>query len=93
MDIDRRGLQNKYKNIKSIIETSCKSASGIDNLQTIIENEIGILEHIHNKLLTTWFNVKSKLENMKKDFIPFEEYRNICETENITEDISQQTLL
>jgi small GTP-binding protein len=93
LDIDRRGLQNKYKNIKSIIETSCESGSGINNLKTIIENEIGKLEHIHNKLLATWFNVKSKLENMKKDFIPFEEYRNICETENITEDISQQTLL
>lgn len=93
LDIDRRGLQNKYKNIKSIIETSCKSGSGIDNLKTLIENEIGKLEHIHNKLLTTWFNVKSKLENMKNDFIPFEEYRNICKTENIIEDINQQTLL
>ena len=93
LDIDRRGLQQKYKNIKSIIETSCPAGIGIDELKIMIENEVSRLEHINNKLLTTWFNVKSKLENIKKDFIPYTEYQKICESENINDEINQQTLI
>jgi len=93
LDIDRRGLKRKYQNIKSIIETSCQSGHGIDELKTIIENEVSKLEHIKNKLLITWFNVKNKLENIKQDFIPYTEYQKVCESENIDDEINQQTLI
>ncbi len=91
--IDRRGLQLKYKNIKAIVETSCQSLIGIEQLQVIIKEEIGKLEHIQDKLFSTWFNIKTKLENMEKDYIPYIEYTKMCNDEGINGQISQRLLI
>ncbi len=36
LDIDRRGLQAKYPNIKAFVETSCLDGRGIDELKEVI---------------------------------------------------------
>ncbi|RZN33809.1 MAG: GTP-binding protein [Methanosarcinales archaeon] len=93
LDIDGRGLMAKYRSIKKIVEVSCKTGGGIDELKDVIAEEVGSLEHVHDPLLTTWSAVKSKLEGMGKDYIPYHEYLNMCQTEGITDDLSQRTLI
>jgi len=93
LDIDRRGLMAKYRSIKDIREVSCKRGDGIDKLKDVIASEVGSLEHIHDPLLTTWSAVKSQLEGLDKDYIPYHEYLNLCQTEGITDDLSQRTLI
>jgi len=93
LDIDQRGLQAKYKNIKAFVETSCRSGDGIEGLKAIIALEIGSLDHIHDQLLNTWFAVKNQLEEMQKDYIPYHEYVGMCRAENISDGISQRTLI
>lgn len=93
LDIDRRELQAKYENIKTFVETSCESGDGIEGLKAIIAREIGSLKHIHDQLLNTWFAVKNQLEEMKQDYIPYHEYVRMCQAENISDDISQRTLI
>lgn len=93
LDIDRRGLQAKYENIKAFIQTSCEMGTGIIDLKQIIAREIGKLEHIHDQLLNTWFAIKTELEEMEKDFISYEEYEQLCEAENINDELSQKTLI
>jgi internalin A len=93
LDIDRRGLQLKYRNIKAVVETSCQSERGLEELKSVIVREIGALEHIHDQLLVNWFAVKTRLEEMKEDFLPYHEYVRLCQTEKIDDEISQHTLI
>jgi internalin A len=93
LDIDRRGLQNKYPSIKAFVETSCETGEGIDKLKAVITREVGVLEHIHDQLLLNWFAVKTRLEGMEEDYIPYPEYVRMCEAENIADAVSQRTLV
>ncbi len=93
LDLDRSGIKNKYENIREIVETSCKTGFGIDKLKDLIAREIGSLDHISDMLLDTWFTVKDKLENMKQDYIPYQEYMEVCQKEDITDPLSQRTLI
>ena len=93
LDINRRGLMAKYRSIREIVEVSCKKGKGIDELKDIIAREVGLLEHIHDPLLTTWSAVKNRLEGMEEYYIPYQEYLNICQTEGVTDYLSQRTLL
>lgn len=93
LDIDKRGLKSKYENVRDIIETSCESNIGIDKLQKSIIEAVSSLEHIYSVLLSSWFSVKDTLENMKDDYIPYNEYIKICNSQNVEYEISQQNLL
>ncbi len=94
LDLDWRGLQKKYPNIKSYARSvSCKTGEGIAELKTIIETETAALEHIHDELILSWFAVKNELEAMDRDYISYAEYQGMCETRNIHDDLSQQTLI
>ena len=93
LDIDRRGLMAKYRSIEEIVEVSCKEGKGCNELKDIIAREVGSLEHIHDPLLTTWSAVKNRLEGMEEDYIPYQEYLGMCQTEGVTDDLSQRTLI
>ena len=93
LDIDRRGLQNKYPQIKAFVETSCEKNTGIEKLEEVIKKEINQLEHIDDQLPLTWFNIKQKLEGLDKDYIPYSEYELLCATEGVEEEDSQSTLI
>ena len=69
IELDRRGLQKKYKNIKAFVNTSCKADNdmGIAELKEAIKKEIGELRHIKIEWPIRWFNMKEKLENMDKN--------------------------
>jgi internalin A len=93
LDIDRRGLQFKYPSIKALVETSCETGEGIEELRVVIAREVGALEHIYDQLLLTWFAVKLRLEQMERDYIPYPEYVRMCQAEGIIDELSQRTLI
>ncbi len=93
LDIDRRGLMAKYRSINKIVEVSCKTGDGIDGLKDTIRGVVGSLEHIHDPLLPTESAVKNRLEEMEEDYIPYQEYLGMCQTEGVTDDLSQRTLI
>jgi internalin A len=93
LDIDRRGLQSKYETIKAFIETSCEKNVGFAELKGIVTSEVGKLEHTHDQLLNSWFAIKTKLEEMKQNYISLEEYQSMCKAENIDDELSQKTLI
>jgi internalin A len=93
LDIDRRGLQAKYPNIKAFVETSCLDGRGIEELKEVLAREINSLPHVRDLLPESWFQVKEKLENLDKDFIPFSEYETLCNEGGINDETSQSTLI
>ena len=93
LDVDRRGLMAKYKSVREIVEVSCKRGDGCNELKDVIAREIGLLEHIHDPLLTTWSAVKSRLEEMNQDYISYQEYLAMCQTKGVTDELGQHTLI
>ncbi|MEG4627501.1 COR domain-containing protein [Microcoleus sp. w1-18aA5] len=93
LDLNRKALRDKYPNIKAIIETSCKSGTGIDELRSAIHTEISQLKEVYDLLPLSWFQVKQRLENLDKDIISISEYATICATENILAETDQTQLI
>ncbi|MEG4075037.1 leucine-rich repeat domain-containing protein [Microcoleus sp. Pol14D4] len=93
LDLNRKALRDKYPNIKAIVETSCKSGTGIDELRSAIHTEISQLKEVYDLLPLSWFQVKQRLENLDKDIISISEYATICAKENIFEETDQTQLI
>ncbi|MEO1673766.1 MAG: COR domain-containing protein, partial [Cyanobacteria bacterium J06631_2] len=93
LDIDRRGLQKKYPQIKAFWEVSCEKGTGIEELADFVKSEINQLEHIDDVLPLPWFNIKQKLEDLDRDYIPYEQYESLCETEGVDKEDNQRILI
>lgn len=93
LDIDKTGLKQKYPQIKDFYEVSCDTAKGIPELKEFVKQEIYQLEHIDDLLPLPWFNIKEKLENLDKDYIPYEQYESLCEAEGVKEEDKQRILI
>ena len=93
LDINRKALRDKYPNIKAIIETSCATGQGINELREKITYEVSQLSDVYNLLPLTWFQVKEQLEAMDQDFISYPQYTNLCCQQKVTEEQSQEQLI
>ncbi len=96
LDINRRGLKEKYPNIKAFIEVSCKTGKGLDVLQDAIAQEINKLPHIRDQLPLKWLGIKTQLEEMKRqdwDFISYTEYQQMCSDQQIIDNKAQRNLI
>jgi internalin A len=92
-DINRKALKDKYPNIKAILETSCATGHGIEELKALIAQEVALLKDVYNLLPLTWFQVKEQLEAMDEDFISYPRYACLCHAQNVTEERSQEQLI
>ncbi|WP_420640976.1 COR domain-containing protein [Candidatus Leptofilum sp.] len=95
LDINRRGLQQKYPAIKGFIRTSARKVSGIEELKTEIANLLSTMEHVDTAFPASWMQVKNTLVNMQTllHFIPYDEYEALCLQNGIEEESSQTTLV
>lgn len=85
-------LQQNY-NIKEFFDASCEDGREIPALREAIRREIGLMKEVFQPIRKEWFAVKSTLENLKKDYISIEKYREICQANQVTNRQSQDTLL
>jgi len=92
-DVNRRFLQEKYKGIKSFHRISCAKKTGIDELSQALSQALLEVKILETTWPTSWFNVKTCLEKMRKRFISYKAYRRICSKNNVTEKSSQDTLV
>ena len=92
LDIDRRGLQQKYPTLKGFVETSCEKGVGIEDLKDAIAREIVNLDHVSDRLPLPWFEIKTQLARMDRDYIPYSEYERMCQEKGIPDELSQRTL-
>lgn len=92
-DINRTGLQRDYPAIREIIKTDCEDpAPGIDDLRGAIERETDRLENLRDKFPAAWFSIKEKLAKPDKDFLSFDEYKQICEELGEKDEEAQERL-
>jgi len=94
LDVNLKGLKKKYPNIKHFLrKVSCKTGNGIDKLKKTILLEISQLDHINDELLSSWYDIKNYLENMKSDYISYQTYRELCKNNKVEDAVSQSTLI
>jgi internalin A len=93
LDINRKSLREKFPNIQTIVETSCQSNEGIDELRTAILEQVNNLEEVYRLLPISWFEVKEQLESMPEDFISYNRYLSICHENKISEEQDQEQLI
>ncbi len=93
LDLDQRGLQRKYPRIKGFVETSCAQGTGIDNLKKRITEEINQLKHVGDLLPQSWFKVKTQLEALQQDYIPYDQYMTLCQEQQVEDQDSQRVLV
>jgi internalin A len=91
-DVNRRGLKQKFPDIKDFIETDCETGIGIDKLNQAIERETDRLKHLRDAFPSSWFGIKDKLAAMTENFITFERYRSLCNELGETDGTSQNSL-
>jgi internalin A len=90
--LDERSLRLKYPAIRAVLHVSCKSGDGLSALRQAIEEALAALPHVNDWIPVTWFAVKETLAATGKDFLPYENYEELCEAEGITHEAAQQTL-
>jgi small GTP-binding protein len=92
-EVNRKFLQEKYKNIKGFHRVSCKSKKGINAFESALKEELSNIEMLKTTWAASWFNVKTRLEKMDEHFISYKKYLDICTNEKINTKSSQDTLV
>jgi GTPase SAR1 family protein len=92
-DVNRQHLQEKYKNIRGFYKLSCASQKGLDEFTSQMIKEIESVEYMRSQWAKSWFDVKEYLQNMKKNYITYDRYYEICNQSNVTDNSQQNTLL
>ncbi len=95
LDINRRGLQEKYPAIKGFIRTSARDATGLDALKTEIADILARMSHVDSAFPASWMQVKQTLTAMQaeQDYIPYTAYQELCQSNGVTDESSQHTLI
>ncbi|MBE9140793.1 leucine-rich repeat domain-containing protein [Nodosilinea sp. LEGE 07088] len=91
-DVNRGALQQKFPNVREFIATDCETGQGIDHLRTAIDRETDALEHLRDPFPASWVAIKDKLAEMADNYISFEQYRAICQTDGETDFGAQDSL-
>lgn len=83
--IDEQSLKREFPNIIGFFETSCVSGKGISDLkEQIMEAFIG-LPHLGDRLPKSWVEIRQELVQLKKDFISYNDYLQICKKHDFTQ--------
>ncbi|MBK9054238.1 MAG: hypothetical protein IPL78_25995 [Chloroflexi bacterium] len=86
LDINRRGLQEKYPAIKGFVCTSARDDRGIDELKTEVAALLAEMEHVDSSFPDSWMKVKNTLTTMQteRDYLPYTAYQQICQDSGVT---------
>jgi GTPase SAR1 family protein len=83
-NVNRKFLQEKYKGIIGFYRVSCANGQGIKGFTGALSKALTNVELTETTWATSWFNVKTQLEDMTENFITIDEYKEMCSGEDIT---------
>jgi internalin A len=93
---DRKFLKEKYSNIVSFFNTSCKTGSGIKDFKSELQNQAIKLRTVDEQFPANWFNIKRAIEECTsgaEHYIDFQKFNKICNLNNVDSENIQKLLL
>ena len=93
--LDIKEYQDKYPQIQDILYVSCKDNIEINELKDLIQKTAVRLPLMKMKWITTWMNVRKKIELKanKENYITKSEYIKICKSCGIIDDDEALSLI
>jgi internalin A len=91
-DLNRSALQKKYPNIKDFVRTDSGDRTGIEQLKASIFKATSDLDDLRVNFPAEWFAVKDLLASAKQNYMPFEQYRRLCDENGVTDEKDQELL-
>ena len=96
-ELNRKYLQGKYSSIQRFFQTSCadlpRGPHGINELRDAIINTIAEMDHVCDLLPGRYFQVKEAIENIRRDYMTYQEYEDLCVSEGLDDSESQKILV
>jgi internalin A len=97
--LNRTGLWAKYPNVCGFVQTDCADPEplGIEKLEQAIKQAVNEhLPDVRAKFPASWSRIKDALSQMRKvlnkDFITFDQYRDLCDRHKETDPVAQENL-
>ena len=84
VSINENNYSSLFPNIQGFYQISCLKKEGIYEFKNAIIESIKKLPHLGKTLPKTWLNLRAKLNNLRRDFISFTEFRNISAENGIS---------
>ncbi len=91
-DLNYRGLQGRYPQIRAFIKTDCKDRTGIDDLRAAVQEAVEEMPETRIEFPADWFAVKQRLEAAEEEYMSYERFRGLCAEEGIEEESDRETL-
>jgi small GTP-binding protein len=92
-EVNRKYLKEKYPNIIDFYRVSCATGGGIEDFSHALAQALDKVEIISTTWPDSWFQVKTRLEKMDTPFISYDQYRQLCEEENVAFQEGMKTLV
>lgn len=91
-ELNYRGLQARYPQIRGFVKTDCKEATGLHDLREMIKQVVEQMPEVRMQFPLDWFRVKERLEAMEDEYMGYEGFRQLCFDEGIEDESDQDTL-
>ncbi|MDM8560897.1 COR domain-containing protein [Candidatus Parabeggiatoa sp. HSG14] len=91
-EVNGKSLRDKYQGIQDFYRISCETNEGIEGFRTAFQRALSKIEIRRIYWPTTWFQVKTQLEQMSEPYIDYAKYAAICKNSEVTEK-TQEILL
>lgn len=91
-DLNYRGLQARYPQIRAFVKTDCKDGRGIEDLRAAVREAVEGMPETRIQFPADWFAVKERLEAMEDEYMGYESFRRLCAEEGIEGEADRETL-
>jgi internalin A len=91
-DLNYRGLQGRYPQIRAFVKTDCKEGTGVDELRAAVQAAVEEMPETRIEFPADWFAVKQRLEDAEDEYMSYERFRGLCAEEGIEEESDRETL-
>ena len=92
-EVNRVALVKKYPHIQGFFRISCATDEGIDKAKDALLARLPQLDMVQTYWPERWLKVKKALENNRKPFLDFDQYRRLCLGEGIAEESVREILV
>ena len=86
-------LERKYPNIKGFYHISCKNGEGFKLFKEDLRRHVAKIEMRKTIWPRRWASVKRRLSRMRRDYIAYSDYTEVCRKEGVLKEDKQKELI